>query len=58
MKFSALSAIALTIALAAGPALADDRADVAKVLADASAGWSRGELDTVMASYENAPQIN
>lgn len=58
MKFSALSAIALTIGLMAGPALADDRDDVAKVLAEASAGWSRGELDTFMASYEKAPQIN
>lgn len=58
MKFSAVSAIALTIGLMAGPALADDRDDVAKVLADASAGWSRGELDTFMASYEKAPQIN
>ena len=55
MNRSALSAIALTMALIAGPALADDRADVAKVLADASAGWSRGELDTFMASYEKAP---
>lgn len=56
-KFLAAAGLALSL-LAAGPALADDRADIAKVLADASAGWSRGDLDVFMASYEKAPQIN
>lgn len=54
-----LIAAGLTLGLAfAGPALADDRAAIAKVLADSSAGWTRGDLDAFMASYEKAPQIN
>ena len=40
----------------AGPA--EDKAAIAKVLGEASAGWSRGDLDAFMASYEKAPQIN
>lgn len=52
---------ALSLSLLAGSAWAgptEDKAAIAKVLADASAGWSRGDLDAFMASYEKAPQIN
>lgn len=54
---SAGLALSLTATAAfAGPA--EDKAAIAKVLGDASAGWSRGDLDAFMASYEKAPQIN
>lgn len=51
--------LALALCLAAtGAQASDDRAAVAKVLADSGAGWSRGDLDAFMDSYEKAPQIN
>lgn len=61
MSRKTIAAATLALSLMAGSAFAgpaEDKAAIAKVLADASAGWSRGDLDAFMASYEKAPQIN